>query len=101
MDSPVVPEEETCKSNDDNISDERYCNNNDWDTLIQELEEKYKDVEIPEDSPTAEEILAMFDENGNRLESCHSDEFKENAFFALIHRRKRKRKQKKQPKRAI
>ena len=68
----IMVEEETldhvgnkCTSDNDDIFEERYIDN--WDILIQELEEKYRDVDIPENSPTVEEILALFDKHGNKL----------------------------------
>ena len=44
------------------------------DDLIEELEARFPDIGIIEDYPTVEDILAMFDDNGNRIEKTGSED---------------------------
>ena len=46
----------------------------DFETLLEELEARYAEVELDDDSPSFEEILSMFDDNGNWINETHCED---------------------------
>ena len=69
--------------------------NMDWEALLEELEEKYSNVDLPDDCPSVEEILAKYDDNGNALkEVANGNTNEEGNENQKTRKRRRKRRNK-------